>query len=424
MDKINCKLLLRMSIILLLICGFVVSINAQNGNEVLTNAKVIEMVKAGLTEETVILAIRQSAANFDTSAQALIQLKKQGISANIINEMLQAGAKDQTKTDNKEPENLNIFYFQDDSGKLTELERISGQAQQTVGANGYFLLKGSSSSFRLESNQKQNFIIRLPKGISPDKIDLFRMFLKDGKRAVPIFASGNFAYPVEAKTSNSPGKFRINISNFGESSYKISPAQNLIAGEYCLSTPNEASNEVFCFGINGNSNVSNENTADKDTEVNFVDGVVLIDGTNRITMQYSVIKVESSGNAFSGIKGKVVLNGEKSKLRIKNNIPNFLLLIPQNVNPDDYVVLAKLESKKDKREAQLLKATGGVLGIGAKVKSGIPKKSLMPIAIKEIENNAGISGYKLYQIDLVSPLLPDEYALVVLGETFYDFGVD
>ncbi len=413
---------IRKSIIFVLICGFVVSTNAQNKNEVLTNAKVIEMVKAGLPEETVILAIRQSATNFDTSAQALIQLKKQEVSANIINVMLQVGSKDQTKTNNKEPENLNIFYFQDDSGKLTELERISGQAQQTVGANGYFLLKGSNSSFRLESSQKQNFIIRLPKGVSPDKIDLFRMFLKDGNRAVPIFASGNFAYPVEAKASNSPGKFRINISNFGENSYKISPTQNLIAGEYCLSTPNEASNEVFCFGINGNSTASNENSADKDTEVNFVDGVVLIDGSNRITMQYSVPKGSGGGNIITGAKIKFVFDGSQSNLRVKNNSPTFQLLIPANVNPSDYVSIAKLDTKKDRREITFARASAGVLGV--KSTTGLSKKSLMPLTLKEIDNSAGVSGYKLYQIDLVSPLMPDEYALVILGQTFYDFGVD
>jgi len=45
----------------------------------LTNADVISMVKAGLAESTVVLAIQHSATNFDTSPEALISLKSQGV---------------------------------------------------------------------------------------------------------------------------------------------------------------------------------------------------------------------------------------------------------------------------------------------------------------------------------------------------------
>ena len=46
----------------------------------MTNADVINMVKAGLTENTIVLDIQLSPTAFDTSPNALIELKNQGVS--------------------------------------------------------------------------------------------------------------------------------------------------------------------------------------------------------------------------------------------------------------------------------------------------------------------------------------------------------
>jgi hypothetical protein len=75
----------------ILLCGFIAAV----GQEVkrLTNADVVAMVKAGLPETTVILAIQKGPTAFDTSPEALIQLKNQGVSPKVLDAMLQpAGA--------------------------------------------------------------------------------------------------------------------------------------------------------------------------------------------------------------------------------------------------------------------------------------------------------------------------------------------
>lgn len=56
--------------------------------EVLTNAAVIELVKMGLDEQTIIEKIRQSTRGFDTSVAGLRALKAAGISDAIIREMM------------------------------------------------------------------------------------------------------------------------------------------------------------------------------------------------------------------------------------------------------------------------------------------------------------------------------------------------
>jgi hypothetical protein len=54
----------------------------------MTNAEVIKLVKAGFKEKTVILIISSRLPNFDLSSDRMIQLKRAGVSENIIIAML------------------------------------------------------------------------------------------------------------------------------------------------------------------------------------------------------------------------------------------------------------------------------------------------------------------------------------------------
>jgi hypothetical protein len=54
----------------------------------MTNAEVIKLVKAGFKEKTVILIIASRVPNFDLSSDRMIQLKRAGVSENIIVAML------------------------------------------------------------------------------------------------------------------------------------------------------------------------------------------------------------------------------------------------------------------------------------------------------------------------------------------------
>ena len=73
----------------LLLCGIVAA--QQPKPKTFTNADVIKMAKAGLDDSTIVLAIQQHPAQYDTSADALIDLKTQGVSQTVINAMLTAG---------------------------------------------------------------------------------------------------------------------------------------------------------------------------------------------------------------------------------------------------------------------------------------------------------------------------------------------
>jgi hypothetical protein len=56
---------------------------------VLTNADIVQMQKAGLSEEIILSKITGSPVNFDIGTQDLIRLKEAGVNDNIINAMVQ-----------------------------------------------------------------------------------------------------------------------------------------------------------------------------------------------------------------------------------------------------------------------------------------------------------------------------------------------
>ncbi len=55
----------------------------------LTNADIVQMQKAGLSEEIILSKIGTSATNFDTGTQDLIQLREAGVNNDIIHAMVQ-----------------------------------------------------------------------------------------------------------------------------------------------------------------------------------------------------------------------------------------------------------------------------------------------------------------------------------------------
>jgi hypothetical protein len=58
--------------------------------ETLTNESIVSMVKGGLSEAVVLARIRSGPANFDTSTNSLVALKKAGVSDKVIEAMVSA----------------------------------------------------------------------------------------------------------------------------------------------------------------------------------------------------------------------------------------------------------------------------------------------------------------------------------------------
>src|SRR5687767_93686 len=131
------KTIARLTLITTLCCAAFLSSQAQQSNEApLTNLAVIKLVRAGFKEKTVIAIINNRPNRFRLDPDRLIELKRSGVSENIILAML---AQDESFAFTEDG-------WSDDSGFRLNRGR-SGEAQP--GGNDIF---GSSSGSRSQSN--------------------------------------------------------------------------------------------------------------------------------------------------------------------------------------------------------------------------------------------------------------------------------
>jgi hypothetical protein len=81
-------ILRSLAIVSLLVCVTSAAVSAQQGEAPLTNASVVKLVRAGFKEKTVIAIIHNRASQFNLDPDKLIELKRNGVSENIILAML------------------------------------------------------------------------------------------------------------------------------------------------------------------------------------------------------------------------------------------------------------------------------------------------------------------------------------------------
>jgi len=150
-------------------------------------------------------------------------------------------------------------------------------------------------------------------------------------------------------------------------------------------------------------------------------GVVLIDAEKRVQMKYSTPDMRTNSmlgamvNPLHKSRVRAALKGNHASLRVSNNSPGFEILIDKDANPSDVVAVVKLEPKSDTREIE--QGRGSITGVS----TGFRKQDLISTTIEEAATN---QGQKLYRIKMVNPLVPGEYAVVVRGAAYYDFGID
>jgi hypothetical protein len=82
------RILIRITLGLLLVSATNTVALAQQREALLTNASVVKLVRAGFREKTVIAIIRNRASRFNLDPDKLIELKRSGVSENIILAML------------------------------------------------------------------------------------------------------------------------------------------------------------------------------------------------------------------------------------------------------------------------------------------------------------------------------------------------
>lgn len=140
-----------------------------------------------------------------------------------------------------EPEMIGVVYYIDSvAGSLIPLERQIAKIKSGIRFQSA-QINGEKSPVR-PTSQRPEFVVRLAAGVDPNKFKLTPFAKTKGKRDLKLLAL----------VGNPNFELLCDVTKFGESSYKIKPAKELLVGEYGFSPTD--SNDVFAFGIDSGKN--------------------------------------------------------------------------------------------------------------------------------------------------------------------------
>lgn len=98
---------------------------AQEPQRILTNSDVSNMAKSGLSDQTIILVIQKGQTKFETSPEALISLKKDGVSDQVLNAMLAAAANPPSKASPEMESRVGMELFNKTVDSLGPRDKIN-----------------------------------------------------------------------------------------------------------------------------------------------------------------------------------------------------------------------------------------------------------------------------------------------------------
>lgn len=260
-------------LVCLLVFSFVLAadVNTLAQDEIMTNAEVINLSKAGLSKTIIVDKIRTSKSKFDLSTDALIKLKQAGISDDIVGAMLAAktgtsamntttnatnnmsGSAAGDPNDPMSPHGYGLYLFEEKDGvrKMTQMTpNISAQnrtggswtSSMTYGIGKVKTkanLPGTAASLQL-TNPAPVFYFYLDtksgglntsSGIpsTPNEFTLVRFNVRSDNREITIAKSNAFG----AKGGLSDEYVvQFAAESVGDGIFKVSPKVTLKNGEY------------------------------------------------------------------------------------------------------------------------------------------------------------------------------------------------
>ncbi|MCX2495260.1 hypothetical protein OQX63_17350 [Pedobacter sp. PF22-3] len=241
------KFLLTPVLLIVLACanGF-----AQTKTEVITNANVVALTKAGLSESIIIRTIENSDTKFDTSTSAILALKKQGVTNGVISKM--AGKTTANPAPANKPDGnlaavkslMHPYYFESSSKSYKPLEKGSAELKTKLKALGYggsetnLELEGETSNTVFTKGSPISFVAYVGEGQTPI-LNLYKAEVKKGKRLGKLSSAKIFN-----KNNVSKYSIAINPVALNSSVYKLEVATELETGEYFF-TGRSATGQIF-----------------------------------------------------------------------------------------------------------------------------------------------------------------------------------
>jgi hypothetical protein len=276
-------------VILLAVLGVGVKAQDENsGVEVLTNDKVVTMVKAGLPPSLIVGKIHASKTNFNTNTDELIRLQGARVPTEIINAMVDAsthasavtssmGAGDVSKADPNNPASAHeagIYLYQEKDGQKKMFQLEPAVSKQTK--SGGFLasavtygiakikfkasLSGQNASLQIDQPRPVFYFYFEVKGsglstsnyyaTSPNEFVLVQLDAKPNTREVTVSQAN--AFGAQSGTMDKASR-AFSYEKIAPGVYKVTPQADLAEGEYgfynAAGVGPSGGAKIFDFGI-------------------------------------------------------------------------------------------------------------------------------------------------------------------------------
>ena len=179
-----------------------INISAQT-QETLTNEKVVEMVKTGFSEQIVVAKIKSSKNSFDTSTEAIKQLKNSGVSDSVILAMVQKSGGEETigtKNDISSNDSTNVTIPDGTELKIATTEDISGQK----------VVEGDPLTFKVSEDVKVDGKIVIAKDT------LVKGTVSTAKKKGFMGKGGELSVRIESTQTVDDQKVKLRASKSGE----------------------------------------------------------------------------------------------------------------------------------------------------------------------------------------------------------------
>lgn len=247
------KIIVRSTVLLMSLAVIICA--AAAGGKPLSNADVTKMVKAGISDDTIVQMIHNGPADLDTSVEAVITLKSQGASKAVLDAVV---ASKEPRPSSNQADNPGLaaqvgnFESIDDvflveGSKRTRLSKAGGKA--IGGQMGMFrsvtwlVFPGRRAEIRTTSDVP-TFDVALPEGmLASEVIRLAKPDVDGESRRIEQYVQGLF---VTAKTLDKR-YLPVSIEKSGNTAggrlvkYRVKPLAPLPAGEYLFEMASSAS---------------------------------------------------------------------------------------------------------------------------------------------------------------------------------------
>lgn len=247
--------------------------------EALTNADVLKLVEAKLSDDLIISKIRASACSFDTDTDTILKLKSQGVSDAVIQAMVGAGASPTRPltsaappadpNDPKSPHESGLYWLakQGPERRMVRLESSSYPGQKAspgfMSAKVKAVLSGQHAALRISEptpefwfyfDEKSTGLSQSPSGASkPEDFVLAKMDAKSKERELVIADMKSFGRLSSGVREGDT--ISVDVQKVAPSVYKVTPIKPVGPGEYCF-VPSGAAGafvtaggRLFDFGI-------------------------------------------------------------------------------------------------------------------------------------------------------------------------------